>query len=103
MSDETLISYEQIPYESTPILGSHPDNLASLATLFGMDPPALDNCRVLELGCSTGGNLIAIADSLPGSRCVGIDLSPSQIASAQKFRSALGLENVEFRAASILD
>jgi SAM-dependent methyltransferase len=103
MSDPALTSYEQIPYESAPILGAHPDNMASLATLFGMEPPALEGCRVLELGCATGGNLVAIADSLPGSQSVGVDLSPSQIAAGQKLCAALALKNVELRAGSILE
>src|SRR6266849_6776011 len=103
MFDATLTSYEQVPYESAATRDAHPDNLASLATLFGLDPPPLESARVLELGCSTGGNLIAIADSLPDTRCVGIDLAPSQIAVGETMRRALDLGNIELKAASILD
>jgi methyltransferase-like protein/SAM-dependent methyltransferase len=103
MSDQTLTSYEQVPYESAPVPGAHPDNLAAVAAFFGLNPPPVENCRVLELGCATGGNLISIADSIPGARCVGIDLSPKQIATGREIVDAAGLRNIELRAGSILD
>src|SRR4051794_13011635 len=103
MTHDTLTSYEQIPYESAPIHGAHPDNLAALAALFGLKPPLVETCRVLELGCSTGGNLVAIADSLPRAQCLGLDLSPSQIAAGDSLVQSLGLKNIELRAGSILD
>src|SRR6516162_3678009 len=103
MSDPTLVSYEQVPYESFAVPASHPDNLASQATLFGLNPPPPQTARILELGCGTGANLIAIADSLPGARCVGLDLSPSHVAVGREQVRALGLTNVELRSGSILD
>lgn len=103
MAETQLSSYEEIPYESKPLYPTHPDCLATLATLLGMKPAAVDGCRVLELGCATGGNLIPMAQALPGSRFVGIDLSPRQIAEGQKTLAALGLGNIELRALSILD
>ncbi len=102
MPDGTLTSYEQVPYESAPVPGAHPDNLAAVATLFGLNPAPVENCRVLELGCATGGNLISIADSVPGSRCLGIDLSPSHIAAGREVIRAAELRNIELRTGSIL-
>ena len=66
-------------------------------------PPqcALDRCRVLELGCGLGTNLIAIAQSLPGSRCLGIDLSPRQIAAGQAMIQTLGLSNIELQCLDV--
>ena len=40
---------------------SHPDRLATNAWLFGMDPAPVAECRVLELGCGAGQNLIPMA------------------------------------------
>ena len=71
--------YDKIPYESNPFRQSHPDRLSSIASLFGLGTPALDDCRVLELGCSMGNNLLPIAQRYPGARCLGIDSSKHQI------------------------
>src|SRR5688572_18473177 len=101
--DAILTSYEEIPYESTPIHDAHPDVMATTALLLGLDPPAVPTSRILELGCSTGGNLITIALSFPEARFVGIDLSPRQIAQGQAIVEKLGLKNVWLHAKSILD
>ncbi len=49
--------------------------------------------RILDLGCGTGGNAIALAEL--GYEVVGIDISEAMIERAR--RKAKGLENVEFR------
>jgi SAM-dependent methyltransferase len=103
MSEAQLTSYDELPYESKPLYPTHPDCLGTLATLLGMTPAPVDNCRVLELGCASGGNLIPMAEALPGSRFVGIDLSPVQVKSGQAVVDALGLPNIELRALSILE
>jgi methyltransferase-like protein/cyclopropane fatty-acyl-phospholipid synthase-like methyltransferase len=103
MSDTLQASYDDVPYLSEPRYATHPDCLAAVATLFGMRPAPPGRCRVLELGCSTGGNLLAMAEALPDSRFVGIDLSPRQVAEAQAVARAVGLCNVDLRAQSILD
>src|SRR5262249_35411450 len=38
--------------------------------------------RVLDLGCGTGGLLFRLASVLPTATCVGIDISPANIAAA---------------------
>ncbi len=96
-------SYEEIPYESKPHYPMHPDCLGTLGLLFGMNPAPASRCRVLELGCATGMNVICLAEALPESEFVGIDLSPTQIAVGQELASRAGLKNVKLHAASILD
>jgi methyltransferase-like protein/cyclopropane fatty-acyl-phospholipid synthase-like methyltransferase len=96
-------TYDELPYASNPFPQTHPDHLAALAALFGLTPPPVESCRVLELGCAAGGNLIPMAVSLPGSTCVGIDLSAKQVADGQKTLAALGLKNVTLKHLSILD
>jgi methyltransferase-like protein/2-polyprenyl-3-methyl-5-hydroxy-6-metoxy-1,4-benzoquinol methylase len=68
-----------------------------------MTPAPIDRCRVLELGCASGGNLISMGLTLPGSTFVGIDFSPRQIADGQAVVEHLGLRNVELKPLSILD
>jgi methyltransferase-like protein/2-polyprenyl-3-methyl-5-hydroxy-6-metoxy-1,4-benzoquinol methylase len=96
-------SYDELPYESRPFTEAHPDRLAVVATLFGMRPPPIENCRVLELGCANGSNLVPMAAVLSGSRFVGIDLSRRQIDDARRAVAAVGLTNIELEARSITD
>ncbi|MCI0464302.1 MAG: class I SAM-dependent methyltransferase [Gemmataceae bacterium] len=103
MSDETLVSYDELPYQSHPISASHPERLAAIATLRGLTPVPVTGCRVLELGCAAGGNLIPMAVTLPDSHFVGIDLSRRQVADGQADLDALGLKNVELLHLSITD
>src|SRR6516165_7913322 len=103
MSKVPETSYDEIPYSNNAFYHTHPDCLATVATLFGMKPAPVQACRVLELGCGRGGNLIPMATSLPTSRFVGIDLSARQIAGGQEAVESLGLTNVELKQLSILD
>jgi SAM-dependent methyltransferase len=96
-------SYDLLPYSSKPYALTHPDNLATVAGLAGMRPPHVEQCRVLELGCGAGGNLIPMALSLPGASFVGIDLSSRQIADGQALAATLGLTNIRLRRLNILD
>src|SRR6266571_2747383 len=45
----TATSYDLLPYSSKPYALTHPDNLATIAALAGLQTPSLDRCRVLEL------------------------------------------------------
>jgi methyltransferase-like protein/SAM-dependent methyltransferase len=96
-------SYDEVPYESYPYAQTHPDRLATIAQLFQMQPAAIDRCRVLELGCAAGGNLIPMAVQLPGSRFVGIDLSARQIADGRRVVADLKISNIQLEHRSILD
>jgi methyltransferase-like protein/cyclopropane fatty-acyl-phospholipid synthase-like methyltransferase len=100
---QTQTAYDAIPYPSNPFRHSRPERLSAVAKLFGMDAPAPQTCRVLELGCSMGGNLIVIAQDHPGSRCIGIDASSRQIAEGWKTVDALGLKNIKLRHQDILE
>ncbi|MEJ5275842.1 MAG: class I SAM-dependent methyltransferase [Thermogemmata sp.] len=99
----TATSYDEVPYASYPFPQTHPSHLAVIATLFGLQPPPVQHCRVLELGCAAGGNLLPMAEALPQSSFVGVDLSARQIADGQRILQALGLANVRLVHASILD
>lgn len=95
--------YDEVPYPSQPLPQTHPDRMAAIATLFGMQPTRVDRCRVLELGCAAGGNLIPMADRHPDSAFVGIDYSHVQIAAGLRNVAAAGLKNIELRQMDIRD
>lgn len=90
-------AYDEITYPNFAFPQTHPDRLASLATLFGMGPSPVECCRVLELGCGNGGNLIPMAFNLPESQFVGIDRATRPILKGQATIAALGLNNIELR------
>ncbi len=96
-------SYDEVPYESFPFPQTHPDRLATLGRLFAIQPPPLERCRVLELGCASGGNLIPMAVAMPQAELVGIDLSAIQVAQGQAIIDALGLNNIRLLAMSITE
>ena len=93
--------YDLFHYRSLCLPRTHPDHLAALGRLMGLSAAEPDGCRVLELGCAGGGNLIPMACGLPRARFVGIDLSATQIAAGQHLVDKLGLDNVELRAADL--
>jgi hypothetical protein len=95
--------YDQVLYTGAPFPQTHPDRLATLAHLFGMKPAAVEHCRVLELGCTDGGNLIPMALALPESDFVGIDLSERAVEAGERIIRDLKLTNIELRAGDIMD
>jgi SAM-dependent methyltransferase len=96
--------YDQFPYRGRPCTESHPSRLHTIAALLGQKPgPAgVASCRVLEIACGDGANLLSIAESLPGATCLGIDLAARHIEAAQADAKTLGLTNVRFVQADIL-
>ena len=93
-------------YDSVPYLGhvqshTHPNRVAAIARLFGVNAPAVNTARVLEVGCGDGGNLISIAYSLPQSHCVGFDLAATAVERAQQRIAKLGLKNCEIVCADL--
>ncbi|NWG87484.1 MAG: methyltransferase regulatory domain-containing protein [Hydrogenophilaceae bacterium] len=103
MTDATLASYDDLPYDSVPITDTHPDGLRAIARLFGVAAPPANACRVLELGCAGGGNLIPMAFYLPGSEFVGIDLARHHINEADALIGELNLKNIRVLHRSVTD
>jgi methyltransferase-like protein/SAM-dependent methyltransferase len=98
-----VTNYDDVPYPNLSHVQTHPDSLATLATLLGLTPPPVNDCRVLEIGCAAGGNLLPMAQTLPGSSFVGIDYSARQIEAGQAALAGVGLPNVQLRHLDLLD
>jgi SAM-dependent methyltransferase len=96
MAESTL--YDVFPYRSRAYVESHIDRLYTVGHLFGMTPQPVTACRVLEIGCADGGNLVPMAEALPGSEFLGIDLAERQIADGNEWIAPLGLDNIELLA-----
>jgi len=95
--------YDDIPYPSAPRVQTHPLRLSALAHLLGLPHAPFSGCRVLEIGCGDGMNLIAMALTAPDARFVGLDLAQTAIARGQAFVDSLGLDNVRLLAMDICD
>jgi methyltransferase-like protein/trans-aconitate methyltransferase len=95
-------TYDTLPYQSTPFTQTHPENLAVLGFLHGVPTADPRACRVLELGCAAGGNLIPLAWYLPDSHFLGIEASATQAGDGQALIRDLGIANVEIRQHDIL-
>ncbi|MEZ4315902.1 MAG: class I SAM-dependent methyltransferase [Myxococcota bacterium] len=98
-----MSEYDELPYPDALHEGTHIDALASRARLLGVRAPDPETARVLEVGCAIGGNLIALASALPNATFVGLDRSTTQIAEADRRRRDLGVTNLRFEAADLLD
>lgn len=92
-----MTSYNVIPYESLPISYTHLPFLAALGRLYGLEAAAPEKCRVLELGCAEGSNIIPMAWYWPDSQFTGIDISEVQIASGQAHIDALSIKNIQLK------
>lgn len=103
MSEAAASTYDELPYGDHVFAYTHPGNLATVAALHGLGPAPIDRCRVLELGCGTGANLMPMALGLPNSRFVGLDLSPRQIAQGRETAGQLGLDNLTLQVRNILE
>ena len=96
-------SYDQVRYPSTQQPTSHPVRMSALACLYGRSFTTPSCCRVLELGCGDGTNLLSLAATAPRSQFVGVDLAESAIREGRATATAAGLTNVDLLVMDIRD
>ena len=92
--DALVKAYNDVAYTSHADFATHPDHLATVATLLGLDVAPVATCRVLELACGDGTNLLPVAAALPNATFVGIDFAARPVARAKRMATDLGLANV---------
>ena len=95
--------YDVVEYPSYAIPQSYPDKLAVVGAMFGMNPVSPEKARVLDIGCGAGGNLMPMALLWPEGEYVGIDLASTAIDKAKVTAARLGLRNVRFECADLMD
>src|SRR6056297_3164696 len=88
---QTQSDYESVPYPDFIHPPTNPNAMAAMGRLHGIQSVPPSDCRVLELGCGQGGNLISLAQLHPHSRFVGVDLSRRHIEAAKRTVAAIGL------------
>ena len=77
-------AYDEIRYFGHPFANTHPDHLTTLGLLHGIRTVPVQTCRVLEIGCGDGANLVPIAATMPFAEFVGYDNAARPIASARQ-------------------
>src|SRR4051812_19424690 len=95
--------YDEVRYPGKFYPQASPERMATLATMYGLAPPPVDHCRVLELGCGDGGNIVPLAFVFPHSTFLGVDLSSTAIDHGNEMLTRLGLKNAELRAQDLME
>ena len=103
MPTNTLDSYDDLPYESLPLPDTHPDYLRAIASLYGVKAVPAESCRVLELGCAGGGNILPLAWYQQNCSVVGVELAQQHVNEANTLIAELGLNNAQVLHRSISD
>jgi methyltransferase-like protein/SAM-dependent methyltransferase len=93
-----LLTYPNRAHEAT-----HCDRMGVRARLLGVAAASAGKCRVLDLGCAGGANVVAMALDLPESEFVGVDLSSKEIATGHALIETLGVKNVKLSVANVMD
>ena len=96
-------SYDELPYISAAFAETSPARLEALASFLSLTPPPSKTAKVLEIGCSYGGNLFPFAIANPQAKVLGIDLSEVQINKAKELAEQMCVDNIEFKAKDICD
>ena len=95
--------YDEVYYPGHVYGLTHPNHLATIAAVYGMQAAPVERCRVLELGCGVGGNLLPMAFQHPNSTFVGVDLSRVTIERGQQNIATLGLCNIKLLHCNIMN
>lgn len=102
MSGNPTSVYDEVPFPSLPYALTHPNRLGAIARLCGVSPQPGESCRVLELGCGAGGNLLPMAAHAPHSSFLGVDQSEGQIEEGRALAVRAELTNVQLEVADLL-
>ncbi|MFT4178619.1 MAG: class I SAM-dependent methyltransferase [Thermomonas sp.] len=99
---ETFL-YDVVDYPPYVHEQMHPSRLAAIARLHGIPAATPRRCRLLEVGCGDGLQLLTLSQAYPDSQFIGVDLSTKAIARGEAMRRSLGLDNLQLVAADLLD
>lgn len=95
--------YNEVPYMSKSFHYTLPQKQKTVLQLLGFHTPDLKNARVLEIGCSFGGNIIPFAIAYPDTEVIGIDLAEVQVNEGNNIIKFLGLNNIKLHHKNIMD
>lgn len=96
-------TYDETPYKSMAFPNSCITHIDAIATFLGLKHTSSKCARVLEIGCSFGGNILMSAVCNPKSEFIGIDLSETQITQGKEIIKSMKLKNIKLIRADICD
>ncbi len=103
INEEIKNTYESVKYKSYSYVQSSIDRLCATARVYGLEAALPDNAKVLEIGCASGGNIIAQAINYPNTEFIGIDLSSAQIKMGVDAIKKLKLQNIKLFDMDVCD
>ena len=77
MVEQVAESYNSFPYDSHAFKWCSPAYIRAAAYLYGVDLPPVQNARVLEIGCASGGNSLPFAFMYPEAEILSAPQSPA--------------------------
>jgi 2-polyprenyl-3-methyl-5-hydroxy-6-metoxy-1,4-benzoquinol methylase len=95
--------YDAVAYPGQSYPDTHPGRMAAIAILQGLSPAPVESCRVLEIACGDGANLIPMAYAAPSAEFVGFDLARLPVERGQRRLAELGLKNIRLFQMNVLD
>jgi SAM-dependent methyltransferase len=98
-----VTAYDEVPYTGRPYPDTHPERLATMALLHGVEAAPVDRCRVLEVACGDGANLLPMAAALPRSEFMGFDLASKPVEAGRALAARAGLANVRLEQRDLAD
>jgi SAM-dependent methyltransferase len=101
MEDIVHARYDAVAYQSGAVPDSHIARIGTIGRLHVVPTAPPDHCRVLELGCADGMNVLPVAERFPRSEFLGVDFGSAHIAAAEEARRACNLGNVRFLCADL--
>ncbi|MGC6508568.1 MAG: methyltransferase regulatory domain-containing protein [Myxococcota bacterium] len=96
-----LTEYDEVPYTGRVHHQTHVEAIATVAQIFGLEIPNIHRCRVLELGCGDGSNLLSMAYNMPDAFFYGVDFSQTHINRGRNMISNGKLSNIQLEAGNI--
>jgi 2-polyprenyl-3-methyl-5-hydroxy-6-metoxy-1,4-benzoquinol methylase len=110
VSSKVKKQYEENPYPrwinlGLPLSPKPVSNIPKRANLRLVNSciTEIDTPKILVAGCGTGQHSISTASEIKNSQVLAIDLSLSSIAYAKRKTEELGISNIEYMQADILD
>ena len=79
-------AYDALQYPASIFPQMHHSRLAAIGRLHGLASASPRQCRLLEVGCGDGLQLITLALAYPQAQFVGVDLSPWPALASYKAR-----------------